>query len=119
MRPIRSAGVIAGALAAVALAAGPASAHHCYNAHAVEQGLQGMGSSQAFATFYEEALEFTGLCDAGIQVLADAAGVELWTPINEKATMASGSDGMSQGISYLDIDAIEAAVPDAIAACGG
>ena len=119
MRLIRSAGAVAGALATIALAAGPASAHHCYNAKAVEQGLMGMASSHGFATFYDEALEFTGLCDAGIQVLADAAGVELWTPINDHATMASGSDGKSQGITYLDIDAIDAAVPAAIAASGG
>jgi hypothetical protein len=117
MHVIRPLGTVIGAFAALALAAGPASAHHCYNAKAVDQGLQGMAQSGGFATFHDEALEFTGLCDAGIQVLADAAGVEMWTPINDHAVMASGSDGKSQGIAYLDIDAIEAAVPAAIAAC--
>ena len=31
--------------------------------------------------------------------------------------MAQGADGKSQGIGHLDFDAIDAAFPDAVAAC--
>lgn len=113
----RTATVAVATVAAVALSTGTANAHFCFNKHAVQQGAQGMANSQGFASFYDLAKEFTGLCDDGIQILADAAGVELWTAINVHTVMAQGSDGKSQGIGYLDFEAIEAAFPDAVAAC--
>jgi hypothetical protein len=69
---------------------------------------------------HDLAAEFTGLCDAGIEVLADAAGISVLTPINAHAVMAGGAlsrDKDARGISHLDFDAIDAAFPEAVAAC--
>lgn len=113
----RTATVAIATVAAFALSTGAANAHFCFNKNAVQQGAQGMANSQGFVSFYDLAKEFTGLCDDGIQILADAGGVETWTAINARTVMAQGSGGKSQGISYLDFDAIDAAFPDAIDAC--
>lgn len=113
----RAAIVAVSTVAAFAMSTGAANAHFCFNKHAVQQGGAGMANSQGFASFHDLAFEFTGLCDAGIDILADAAGVEPWTAINVRTTMAQGSGGKSQGIGYLDFEAIEAAFPDAVAAC--
>jgi hypothetical protein len=104
------------AVAALLVTAVPADAHFCYKNKLTPQAAAGMARSQGFATFGELAFEFTGLCPAGLQVLADAAGVTLGTPINAHATMAGGSGG-NPAISHLDFDAIDAAFPDAVAAC--
>lgn len=114
---VRLATVATGAVAALALSVAPASAHFCFNAHAHEGALMNMADSNGFVSFGELAAQITGFCPAGIEVLADAAGVETWTPINAHAVMAGGSQGKSKGISHLDIAAIEAAGPDAAAAC--
>ena len=115
---VRRASVVAvSAIAAIAMSAGAANAHFCFNKHAVQQGAQGMANSQGFVSFHDLAFEFTGLCDAGIEILADAGGVEPWTAINVRTVMAQGSQGKSQGISYLNFEAIEAAFPSAEAAC--
>lgn len=105
---------------AVALAAGPASAHFCYVNNLTPQAVAGVAGSNGFATFGEIALQFTGLCPAGLQVLADAAGVDLGTPINTHAVMAGGALSQGKdagGIGHLDFAALEAAFPDAAAAC--
>ena len=115
---LRRASVVAvSAIAAIAMSAGAANAHFCFSKHAVQQGAQGMANSQGFVSFHDLAFEFTGLCDAGIEILADAGGVEPWTAINVRTVMAQGSQGKSQGIGYLDFEAIDAAFPDAEAAC--
>ncbi|MDQ4113852.1 MAG: hypothetical protein M3306_22555 [Actinomycetota bacterium] len=114
----RAAIVAVSAVAAVAMSVGPANAHFCFNKHAVQQGAAGMADSQGFASFHDLAFEFTGLCDAGIEILAHATGVEPWTAINVRTVMAQGAGGKSQGIGHLDFAAIDAATPDAVAACG-
>jgi len=115
---LRRASVVAvSTVATIAMSAGAANAHFCFNKHAVQQGAAGMANSEGFASFHDLAFEFTGLCDAGIEILADAAGVEPWTAINVRTVMAQGSQGKSQGIGYLDFDAIEAASQDALDAC--
>lgn len=115
---VRRASVVAvSTVAAIVMSSGAANAHFCFNKHAVQQGAQGMANSQGFASFHDLAFEFTGLCDAGIEILADAAGVEPWTAINVRTVMAQGSNGKSQGIGYLDFEAIDAAFPDAMDAC--
>lgn len=115
---LRRASVVAAAtVAAIAMSTGAANAHFCFNKHAVQNGSEGMANSEGFASFHDLAFEFTGLCDAGIEILADAGGVEPWTAINVRTVMAQGSKGKSQGISYLDFEAIEAAFPQAAAAC--
>ncbi len=60
-------------LTALLVTAGPASAHFCYKNNLSPQAAAGMANSQGFASFGELAFEFTGLCPAGIEVLADAA----------------------------------------------
>ena len=112
--------IAVGTAAALALGLGPASAHFCYVNNMTPQAMAGASNSNGFAPFHDLAFEFTGLCDAGIQVLADAAGVSLNTPINLHAVMASGAESRgkdARGISHLDFDAIDAAFPDAVEAC--
>jgi hypothetical protein len=113
----RASVVAASTVAVIAVSAGAANAHFCFNKHAVQRGAQGMANSQGFASFHDLAFEFTGLCDAGIGVLASAAGVEPWTAINVRTVMAQGAQGKSRGIGHLDFEAIDAAFPDAMAAC--
>lgn len=110
------------ALLGLALAAGPAQAHFCSVTHMTPQAMAGAGGSNGFAPFGVLAAEITGLCPAGVEVLAEAAGVTMDTPINLHAVMAGGAAAKGKtapGISHLDFAAIEAATPDAIAACGG
>jgi len=112
--------IVVGTIAALALGLGPASAHFCYVNNMTPQAMAGASNSNGFASFHDLAFEFTGLCDAGIQVLADAAGVSLNTPINLHAVMAGGAESRGNdapGISHLDFDAIDAAFPDAVDAC--
>lgn len=107
-------------VAAVALGLGPASAHFCYVNNMTPQAMAGASNSNGFVSFHDLALEFTGLCDAGIQVLAGAAGIAVDTPINMHAVMAGGAEFRgkdARGISHLNFEAIDAAFPDAIAAC--
>jgi len=109
-----------GTVAAVALGLGPASAHFCYVNNMTPQAMAGASNSNGFVSFHDLAFQFTGLCDAGIQVLADAAGISVETPINVHAVMASGAEFQgkdARGISHLDFEAIDAAFPDAIVAC--
>ena len=111
------------AAAAVVLGAGPASAHFCFKTNLNERAAQGMAGSSNWVTFHDLAFEFTGLCDAGIEILAEAGGVTPDTLINSHGTMAGGTlrdgDGGTPSISHLDFAGIEAAEGDAIAACGG
>ena len=107
-------------VAAVALGAGPATAHFCYHNDLTPQAAAGMAKSNGYTTFGEIALEFTGLCPAGIQVLADAAGVSVGTPIHARAVMAGGVEKQGKSnpaISHLDFAAIDAAFPAAVEAC--
>lgn len=107
-------------VAAVALGLGPASAHFCYVNNMTPQAMAGASNSNGFVSFHDLALEFTGLCDAGIQVLGDAAGIAVETPINMHAVMAGGAEFRgkdARGVSHLDFEAIDAAFPDAIVAC--
>lgn len=103
-----------------ALTAGSASAHFCYFTEANTNAELGRAGSNGFATFGELAFQFTGLCDAGIAVLADAAGVSTTTTINAHGVMAGGTlrNGKNiKPITHLDFAAIEAAFPAAEAAC--
>lgn len=107
-------------VASLALAAGPASAHFCFKTALNERAAAGIAGSNGWATFGDLAFQFTGLCPAGIQVLADAGGVSTTTLINAHGVMAGGlvKQGRSnKAISHLDVDAIEAAFPAAEAAC--
>lgn len=98
------------------LGVGPAAAHFCYHNNLTAQATAGMLQSNGYTSFGDLATEFTGLCPAGVQVLADAAGVTVETPIHARAVMAAGHS--NPAIGHLDFDAIDGAFPDAVAACG-
>jgi len=78
-------------VAAVVLAATPASAHFCFKTELNERAAQGMAGSNNWVPFEVLAFEFTGLCGAGIEVLADAGGVTTDTLINGHGVMAGGT----------------------------
>jgi hypothetical protein len=109
-------------LGAVALAAGPASAHFCFKTSLNETAAKGMAGSANWVTFHDLATEITGLCHEGVEVLAAAGGVSMDTLINSHGTMAGGTlrKGANSGnpaISHLDFDGIDAAFADAVTAC--
>jgi hypothetical protein len=109
-------------LAAVGLAAAPASAHFCFKTNLNERAAQAKAGSANWVSFHDLAYEFTGFCDEGIKVLADAGGATPGTLINQHGTMAGGTlrksaNSGTPAISYLNFAAIEAAFPAAAAAC--
>ena len=112
----------AATVAVMVFSAGPASAHFCYFTEPNVRAELGRAGSQGFASFGDLAVEFTGLCPAGVEILADAAGVTTGTMIHAHAVMAGGTlkkgpAASPKPISHLDFDAIDAAFPAASAAC--
>jgi len=101
--------VAAATVAIVALSASAASAHFCYFSNPNPNAQAGRAGSNGFFTFEFIAAAETGLCEAGIAVLAEAAGVETDTLINAHGVMA-GPTGGNKAISHLDFGAIEAAL---------
>ena len=121
MKVHRLAIVAVATLGSIGLGVGPAAAHFCYHNNLTAQATAGMLQSNAYVSFGDLATEFTGLCPAGVQVLADAAGVTVDTPIHARTVMAGGlakQGGSNPAIGHLDFEAIDAAFPDAVAACG-
>jgi hypothetical protein len=111
---------VVAAVAGIAIGVAPASAHFCYQNDLTPQAAAGMLGGSGFTSFGELVFRFTGLCPAGIEVLADAAGVSVDTPIHAHAVMAGGAaeQGRSNpAISHLDFAAIDAAFPAAVDAC--
>ena len=108
--------VAAGAAAAVLLTTTTASAHFCYFSDPNPNGDAGRAGSQGFVPFGVLAAQITGLCPAGVEILATAAGVTTGTLINAHGVMAGPTDG-NKAISHLDFEAIDAAMADAGAAC--
>jgi hypothetical protein len=112
-----------GAIAVLALTAGPASAHFCFKTNLNERAAQGQAGSANWVSFADLASEFfPGLCDAGIEILARAGGATPDTLINGHGTMAGGTlrkgpDSGTPSISHLDFEAIDAAVPAAEEEC--
>lgn len=115
--------VVGGATAVVLVAAGPAAAHFCFLVNASDRSDAGRAGSNGWNTFAEDARSFfPDLCDDGIAVLAEAAGVSPDTPILAHSVLANGTLRNGQGkdvpaVDYLDIEALEAVIPDALAAC--
>lgn len=115
----------AGAVAAVALATGPANAHFCFKTNLNAKAAEGQAGSANWVSFGSLAAEFLpGLCDEGIELLAEAGGVTTSTLINTHGTMAGGTlkkgaDAGTPSISHLDFEGIDAAVPDAFELCAG
>jgi hypothetical protein len=119
-RRIGTAGIAT--VAAVVLAAAPASASFCFKTELNARAAQGMAGSQGWVSFGELAFEFTGLCDEGIEILAEAGGVTTDTLIKAHGVMAGGTlrqedGGGNKAISHLDFEAIDAAMGEAAAAC--
>jgi hypothetical protein len=122
---LRRATIIGVATAAsLALAASPASAHFCFKTNLNETAAAGVAGSENWVSFGDLAAQFLpDLCEEGIQILATAGGVTTDTPINTHGTMAGGTlrkgaDAGTPSISYLNFEAIDAAIPAAFAACG-
>jgi hypothetical protein len=101
--------VAAATVAVVMLTTSAASAHFCFFTNPNPNADAGRAGSNGFVSFGAIATEFTGLCPAGIEVLADAAGVEVGTLINAHGVMAGPTDG-NKAISHLDFAAIDAAL---------
>ena len=101
--------VAAATVAAIALTTSAASAHFCYFSDPNPNGNAGRAGSNGFVTFEALATEITGLCPEGIEVLADAAGIETDTLINAHGVMAGPTNG-NKAISHLDFAAIDAAI---------
>ena len=114
-----------GAIAVLALTAGPASAHFCFKTNLNERAAEGQAGSANWVSFEETALEFfPGLCEEGIEILAAAGGATPDTLINGHGTMAGGTlrkgpDSGTKSISHLDFDGIDAATSEALEACEG
>jgi hypothetical protein len=112
-----------GTVAIVGIAAAPANAHFCFKTNLNARAAQGMAGSSNWVAFGDLAAQFLpDLCPAGIQHLATAAGATTSTLINSHGTMAGGTlkKGPNAGtpsISYLDFEALDAAVPAAYALC--
>ena len=99
-------------VASLGLGVGPAAAHFCYHNNLTAQAAAGMLKSNGYTSFGALAAEFTGLCPAGVQVLADAAGVTVDTPIHARAVMAGGlGPGSNPAIGHLDFDGHRRGVP--------
>jgi hypothetical protein len=104
MRKFLAAAAVAGLT--VAIMAGPASAHECYNTNRSSQGNSQIAAhSPSFTTFDESAMGFlteeVGLCEAGAQWLIDQlhaaadAGTLDFDPnvvVSIRATQAGGID---------------------------
>ena len=108
--------VAAATAAAVAFSTVPAEAHFCFKREMNEHSYAGKAGSNSWVTFEVMAAEITGLCTAGLEILADAGGVEMGTLIKTHGVMAGPTDG-NKAIGHLDFDAIDAAFPAAAAAC--
>lgn len=108
--------IVAGASAIVVLSATASSAHYCYFTNPNPNADAGRAGSQGFMPFGEFAAMVTGLCPAGVEVLADAADVSMSTLINAHGLMA-GPTGGNKAISHLDFAALDGAMGDAAAAC--
>ncbi len=100
------------AVAMVALAAGPASAHFCYKNDVNAKAASGMAGSSNWMSFHDYAYAGTGgtLCEDGIAYVAEAAGVSLGTLINGNGMMA-GPTGGNKAIGQMDFGAIVGALP--------
>lgn len=101
--------VIAATTAVFMIGSAPAQAHFCFFNDPNENGNAGRAGSHAFVEFGALAFQFTGLCPAGIAILADAAGVEVDTLINGHGVMAGPTDG-NKAIGHLDFAALDAAL---------
>jgi hypothetical protein len=115
---VRRLSIVSGlAAATVALSTGAAFAHECYFTNPNPNAQAARAGTPAFMSFHDMAYQFTGLCDDGIALVAEAAGITPDTLINTKGMMAGPTDG-NRAIQHLDFDALDEAMPAAVEACG-
>lgn len=105
------------AVAALAVAAGPASAHYCYKHDVNDRAWSGIAGSSGWLRVGDLAAEEFGLCEAGIEVFAAGLGGTPDTLINGHGLMA-GPTGGNKAIGHLDVADFESAVEAGFAACG-
>lgn len=120
----RAATVGVASVAILGLATGPAAAHFCFKTELQEQAAKGMAGSASWTSFEDLARAFLGedLCQAAVDHLAAAGGIESDTLINSHGTLAGGTlkkgaDSGTRTISHVDFEAVEAAIGDAVALC--
>lgn len=106
----------AAVVAAIALAAGPASAHFCYKKDVNTKAWVGMYGSNGWLRIGDLAAAEFGLCDAGIEAFAAGIGATPDTLINAHGLMA-GPTGGNRAIGQLDFSNFEGALEDGFAAC--
>jgi hypothetical protein len=108
----------AATVAAIALAAGPASAHFCYKNDVNAKAWVGMYGSNGWLRIGDLAEAEFGLCEAGIEVFSTGIGGTPDTLLNGHGVMA-GPTGGNKAIGHLDISQFEAALDAAVEACEG
>jgi len=106
------------AFAALAVAAGPASAHYCYKNDVNDKAWTGIAGSSGWLRVGDLAAEEFGFCEAGIEAFATALGGTPDTLINGHGLMA-GPTGGNKAIGHLDVTAFDGAIEAGFAACGG
>jgi hypothetical protein len=119
---VRRLSIVSGlAAATVALSAGGAFAHECYFTNPNPNAQAGRAGTPAFMSFHDMAVAYVGLCDAGVDVVADFLGISPDTLVNQKGMMAGPTDG-NKAIQHIDFesltDAVMGAAFDACAAQG-
>jgi hypothetical protein len=108
--------ITAAAVASLALAAGPASAHFCYKKNVNPNAWLGQYGSSGWLRLGDLAVADFGLCDAGVEVLTAGVGGTPDTLIKANGVMAGPTDG-NKAIGHLDFSNFESALEDAFAAC--
>ena len=107
----------AATVAAIALAAGPASAHFCFKRDVNLKAAVGMYGSNGWLRLGDLAAQDFGLCEEGIEVLAAGVGGTPDTLINAHGLMA-GPTGGNKAIGHLNFAGFEAAFVAAHEICG-
>jgi hypothetical protein len=113
---VRRFSIVAAAVgAAMMVGTSPALAHYCFFNDPNVNANANRANSSAFMSFSEYS-DFTGLCEDGKVILAEAGGVTMDTMVNVRGSMA-GPTGGNKAIGHLDFGSVIAAGPAAFAAC--
>lgn len=105
-----------GIVAALALAAGPASAHFCYKRDVNPNAAAGMAGSSNWLRVGDLIEADFGFCPAGVEAFAATLGITPDTLLHGHSVMAGPTDG-NKAIGRVDFSAFEAAVEAGFAAC--
>lgn len=108
---------VVGTAAALAIAAGPASAHFCYKRDVNPNAASGMAGSSNWLKVGDLVVADFGLCQDGVEAFTDVLGITPDTMINGHGVMA-GPTGGNKAIGHIDFSLFEAAVAAGFEACG-